>query len=71
MFPYAAWVGMTKKRSRIIANIMPAFAVGFVVYALNHPEASFPWNSIAISLGLYFFYLVVMMILFVAPFKKH
>ena len=49
---------------------MLIFAVAFVLYALNHPEASFSWNRYMISLGLYIIYLVVMIVLFIAPFKK-
>lgn len=60
---------MTKKTSRIIATIMLVIAVGFVVYALSHPEASFPWSNV-ITLGIFVVYLIAMIIMFVAPFKK-
>ena len=60
---------MTKKVSRIIATIMLVIAVGFVGYALSHPEASFPWSNV-ITFGIFIVYLVAMIILFVASFKK-
>lgn len=60
---------MGKKVSRLIATIMLAIAVGFVAYAFSHPEASFPWNNV-ITFGIFIVYLVAMIILFVAPFKK-
>lgn len=60
---------MTKKISRIIATVMLVIAVGFVGYALSHPEASFPWSNV-ITLGIYIVYLIAMIIMFVAPFKK-
>lgn len=60
---------MTKKISRIIATAMLVIAVGFAGYALSHPEASFPWSN-AITLGVLIVYLIAMIIMFVAPFKK-
>ena len=36
---------MTKKISRIISAVMFAAAVMFFLYALNHPEGSFPWGN--------------------------
>lgn len=61
---------MTKKTSRIIATIMLVIAAGFVGYALNHPEAAFPWNSRVITFGLFIACLVTMIVLFIAPFKR-
>ena len=60
---------MTKKISRIIATVMLVIAVGFVGYALSHPEASFSWSN-AITLGVFIVFLIAMIIMFVAPFKK-
>lgn len=48
---------------------MLVIAVAFVVYALGHPEASFPLSNV-ITLGIYIVYLVAMIVLFIAPFKK-
>ena len=61
---------MTKKLSRIIAALMLILAIAFVVYALNHPEAGFPWNN-SITYALYIAYLAVMIVLFIAPFRKN
>ena len=60
---------MTKKVSRIIAGVMLVIAVGFVVYALMHPEASFPWSN-KITVVLFIVYLAAMTVLFIAPSEK-
>ena len=36
---------MKKSISRIIGVIMLIVAIVFIVFALNHPEKSFPWNN--------------------------
>ena len=58
-----------KKACRIIAFILLALAVGFIGYALGHPEASWPWGS-GVSYTIYSVYLGVMVLLFIAPFQK-
>lgn len=60
---------MTKKNSRITGLIMMVVAVVFIVFALGHPEMSFPWSN-TVTYALYIVYLVAMVIFFVAPFKK-
>ena len=60
---------MTKKGSRIIATIMSVMAAGIVGYALSHPEASFPWRNV-ITFGIFIVYLIAMIVLYVAPFKR-
>ena len=57
-----------KKTSRICASIMLVVAIGFVLCALNHPESSLPWSN-TISYILFGVYILIMVILFVAPFK--
>lgn len=59
---------MKKKTSRLIALVMLIAAVAFFVYALGHPEASFPWGSGA-TYTLYGPYALLMLLLFAAPFK--
>ena len=59
---------MTKKYSRIIAVIMLIIAVIFILAALNNPQASFPWSN-TITYILYGIYVVIMVVLFIAPFK--
>lgn len=44
-------------------------AIVFVIFALNHPEMGLPWSN-TITYLLYGLYFVVMVIMFVAPFKK-
>ena len=60
---------MAKKISRIIGMIMLIVAIAFVVFALKHPETSFPWSN-TVTYGIYAVYLIVVTILLVAPFKK-
>ena len=60
---------MTKKTSRIVAVIMLIIAIIFFVVALNNPQASFPWSNI-ITYILYGIYVIIMIILFIAPFKR-
>lgn len=49
----------------IAAIVMLVFAIGFVWYALSHPELSFPF-SLKATYILYAAYLVVMVLLFLA-----
>lgn len=60
---------MNKKVSRCIALVMLIVFLLFLVFALTHPEASFPWEN-TISYTLYGVYLVLMIVLFIAPFKN-
>lgn len=60
---------MTKKISRIIGSIMLVIAIAFVVFALKHPEMSFPWSN-TITWVLYGLYALVTAILLIAPAKK-
>ena len=60
---------MTKKKSRLIAPVMLIAAAAFFIYALHHPEASFPWSN-AVTYILYGLYLIVMLVMAAAPFKK-
>ena len=61
---------MNKKTSRIIGLIMVVIAIAFVVFALNHPEMSFPWSN-TITWVLYGVYAIVTVILLIAPTKKN
>ena len=60
---------MNKNISRIIGLVMMVIAIGFVVFALNHPEMSFPWSN-TITWVLYGFYALVTAVLLIAPAKK-
>lgn len=60
---------MTKKRARILATIMALGLIAFVAYAAEHPTASFPWGN-SITYNLYRIYIVVMVVLFIAPFRR-
>lgn len=58
-----------KKVSRMIASIMLAIAIGFILYVLNHPEGSWPWSN-TVTYVLYGVYAIIMFVLFIAPFQK-
>lgn len=60
---------MSKRGSRIIACIMLVIGVIFFIIALNNPQFSWPWSN-TISNCVYVVYLIVMVILFIAPFEK-
>lgn len=56
-----------KKRFFIPACVLAAAAVGFVIYALGHPELSFPW-SMQVTHILYGVYVDAVILLFVLAF---
>ena len=60
---------MKKSISRIIGVIMLIVAIVFIVFALNHPEMSFPWND-TITWLLYGIYFLVTVVLLIAPKMK-
>ena len=60
---------MKKSTSRIVGLVMLIIAVAFIVFALNHPEMSFPWNN-TITWLLYGLYVLVTVVLFIAPKMK-
>ena len=57
---------MSKRVSRGIAGFMLSLAVVFFVYALRHPEMSFPWGN-CLTYLIYGVYLAVTALLFAAP----
>ena len=46
-----------------IGLLMVVVAIGFMVFALNHPEMSFPWSN-SITYVIYVVYLVAAIIMF-------
>ncbi|WNX86057.1 hypothetical protein RWV98_07235 [Agathobaculum sp. NTUH-O15-33] len=60
---------MTKKHARIIAVMMLLIAVIFIFFAFHNPQASFPWSN-TITYMLYGIYVILMTVLFIAPFKR-
>ena len=62
-------LSMKKSISRIIGVIMLIVAIVFIVFALNHPEKSFPWNN-TITWLLYGIYFLVTVVLLIAPKMK-
>ena len=58
-----------KKKSRITALIMLIAAIAFFVYAVTHPTAGFPWSN-TITYSIYAVYILIMALLFIAPYKK-
>ena len=59
-----------KKKFLIPACVLAAVAVGFVIYALSHPELSFPW-SIRTTHILYGLYVAAVVLLFALAFRKN
>lgn len=53
-----------KKILLCIGIAMLLFAIGFVWYALNNPQFSFPWGN-TITYSIYLIYLIVMVVCFV------
>lgn len=60
---------LSKKKSRIAGGIMLLFAIGFFLFAVTHPTASFPWSN-GITYFIYILYGLVMAVLLIAPNKK-
>ena len=60
---------MKKSTSRIVGLIMLIIAIAFIVFALNHPEMSFPWNN-TITWLLYGLYFLVTVVLLIVPKMK-
>ena len=60
---------MKKSTSRIIGLLMLIIAVIFIMFALNHPEMSFPLNN-TITWLMYGVYFLVTVVLLIAPKMK-
>lgn len=60
---------MKTKTPRIIGFIMLIVAIAFVIFAIIHPTASFPWSN-TITYILYIAYFIVMVVFLIAPFGK-
>ena len=58
-----------RKRFFILACVLLTAAIGFIIFALGHPELSFPWN-IQITHIFYGLYVDVVILLFVLAFWK-
>ena len=60
---------MKKTTSRYIGAALLLLFAAFAVFALGHPEASFPWNN-AVTYCLYGMGLAAVVIFLIAPFGK-
>lgn len=60
---------MTKRQSRLIALLMIIFAIGFICYALGHPEKAWLWPN-WITNFLYLIYIAFAIIFLTAPFEN-
>lgn len=58
-----------KKRFFIPACVLSAAAVGFVIFAMGHPELSFPWDNWVTGI-LYGLYADAVVLLFILAFCK-
>lgn len=54
---------------RIMGLVMILGAIIFLVFALNHPEMSFPWSN-TVTWSIYGIYAVVTVILLIVSVKK-
>ena len=59
-----------KKQFFIPACVLIIAAIVFVVFALNHPELSFPW-SVQVTHIIYGIYIDVIVLLIVMAFRKN
>lgn len=60
---------MKRSISKIIGLTMLIIAIVFIMFALNHPEKSFPWSN-TITWLLYGVYFLVTVVLLIAPKMK-
>lgn len=60
---------MKKNASRMIGLVMVVIAIAFVVFALTHPEMSFPWSN-TVTWVLYGLYTILTAVLLIVPTKK-
>ena len=60
---------MPRKIAQWIGIGMLIAAAGFVLFALNHPEFSFPWSN-AVTYSLYGVYLTAAILFLTLPFRK-
>ena len=60
---------MKKSASRIVGLVMLIIDVALILFAVNHPEMSFPWNN-TITWLLYGLYVLVTVVLLIAPKMK-
>ena len=60
---------MRKKTSGTIGLIMLIVAIAFVIFALTHPTASFPWSN-TITYILYIVYFIGVIVFLLSPFRK-
>lgn len=60
---------MRKKTSWTIGLIMLIVAIAFVIFALTHPTASFPWSN-TITYILYIVYFIGVIVFLLSPFRK-
>ena len=65
-FQFEEGLYMKKRISRIIGLTMLIIAIVFIMFALNHPEKSFPWSN-TITWLLYGVYFLVTVVLLIAP----
>lgn len=59
---------LNRRLSRIFGFLLCILAIAFVLYALRHPEASFPFPLPSVY-AVYGIYAAITLFLLVAPFK--
>ena len=68
-FQFEEGLYMKRSISKIIGLTMLIIAIVFIMFALNHPEKSFPWSN-TITWLLYGVYFLVTVVLLIAPKMK-
>ena len=60
---------MKKTVFKIIAIVLLIIGVLFVLFALNHPELSFPWDDV-ITYIIYVAYILLIVLFYLLGFRK-
>lgn len=58
-----------KKSLKIISIVMMVISVIFILFALTHPECSFPWSNV-ITLIIYGVYTIAMFAITIYAFRE-
>lgn len=58
-----------RKIFRILGILMLLFGIGFIIFALNNSQMSFPWNN-EITYMIYSAYLIINILFLCLPIKK-
>jgi len=60
---------MKRKTYLCVGIAMLLLAIGFIIYAFNNPQVSFPWNN-SITYTIYAIYAIAIIICFILALRK-